>query len=190
MTMDQNAVATKERPAPETAKQGTMSPAAIRFHYLCVTALVAWAADMTIKSWAVRHLSSSHVTHLGPLALRLVYDKGSTIHPTHETLAYLLETHLLAAAILIGLFFVLKSRLASVGVGLLFAALLGNFVDLAMYPHQVPDFLVIGHVGTANTADVFATVGLLMVAGSLSLLAARRFLTRETKNAVQSSAVS
>ena len=168
-------MAEKESVLLSPSKKRTMSPAVARFHYVCVTTFIALSIDLITKLWAVRHLSTTRLTHLGPLTLHLVYNLGSTVHPVPATLAYLVETRLLTAAILVGMLFVLKSRLAAVGIGLMFAAGLGNFLSLAMYPHRVPDFLVIGHIGTANVADFFAATGLIVVACALTLFIVRTF---------------
>jgi lipoprotein signal peptidase len=153
----------------------------MRLNFVALTTLVVLAIDLTTKSLAMRRLSTNSVTHLGPLDLRLVYNLGSTTHPYHSSLTYLLTTRLLVAALLVAIFFVLKSRVATVGIGLLFGALLGNFLNLVISPHKVTDFLMLGPVWTANLADFCAFAGILIMACSIAVRFVKLIRSIETK---------
>jgi lipoprotein signal peptidase len=144
-----------------------------RFHYVALTACIALAIDQVTKSLAVRYLSAKHITYFGPIRLRLRYDLGNTVHPHPASFVYILETRLLVAALLVGIFFVLKSRVAAVGLGLLFGALFGNFLSLAFPPHKVADFLLLGtafnRVWTADFSDFCAFFGMVILGLCISM---------------------
>jgi lipoprotein signal peptidase len=150
-----------------------MSRISPRFHYVALTALIALSIDLMSKSLANRTLSTQHITHFGPLRLRLVYNQGSTFHPHHSSLTYLIGTRLLVVAVLVAILFVLKSRVAAVGIGLLFAAGIGNFLGLALAPHRVTDFILLGtafnKVWTGNLADFYAFFGIIIMSCSMMM---------------------
>lgn len=162
-----------------------MSRISPRFHYVALTAIIVLAIDQVTKVMAVRHLSTKHVTHVGPFNLRLVYDLGSTGHPVHASTAYLIGTRLIVVVLMIGVLFMFKSKIASVGVGLIFGAMLGNFLSLVLGAHQVPDFLVLGHIGqtvlTANLADFCSFGGIVVLSCSVMMRVLRVFRSIEAK---------
>ena len=152
-----------------------------RLIYVTLTALVALAIDLTTKSLAVHTLSTNSVTHLGPLDLRLTYNLGSTSHPVHASLAYLIEIRLLVVVVLVAVFFVLKSRVTAAAIGLVLAALLGNFLNLALAPHVVPDFLMLGPVWTADLADFYGAAGIFLFACSFTMMVVRLLRSIESR---------
>lgn len=133
---------------------------------LLTSALVLAGVDLTAKAAAQRLLSSGRVVELGPLDLRLVYNRGTAFSLGATLPAPLIVT--VVAVIVVGLaLFAWRvaphaAWLMVLGLASILGGAVGNLID-RLDDRVVTDYLSSSWWPTFNLADVFITVGAVAV---------------------------
>ena len=135
------------------------------------TVLLLWAAllagaDLTVKALAEAVLSDGTTTDLGPLNIRLLYNRGVAFSLGADLAPWIViaATGLIIAAVT---WYTLSSapamtRLSQAGSALLLGGAVGNFID-RLDGNGVVDYLHSGWFPTFNLADVFVTTGVILL---------------------------
>lgn len=147
------------------------------------TSLLLWTAvlvvaDLVIKALAEALLSDGATTDLGPVNIRLLYNRGVAFSLGADLSPWVVitATGLMIAALS---WYVVSAApsMASpfrVGAALLLGGALGNFID-RLDGLGVVDYLHSGWFPTFNLADVFITVGVaVMVLGTIFMKPEKR----------------
>ena len=158
--------------ADATTRPVVPVPSARRFR----TVLLLWAAllagaDLTVKALAEAVLSNGMTTDLGPISIRLLYNRGVAFSVGADLAPWIViaATGLIIAALI---WYTLSSapamtRLSRAGAVLLLGGAAGNFID-RLDGDGVVDYLHSGWFPTFNLADVFVTAGVaLLILGTL-----------------------
>ena len=125
--------------------------------------------DQATKSWAVADLHDA-VHLLGPLGLQLAFNSGTAFSLFSGAGAWLTPLALVVLAGVGWAAWAARSRLRSVGFGLVLGGAAGNLADRLFRGHHgaVVDFVTLSHWPTFNVADASITVGVvLLMAGYL-----------------------
>lgn len=137
---------------------------------LLLAAAVLAAADLAIKALAESVLSAGATTDLGPLNIRLLYNRGVAFSLGADLAPWIVITA--TGAIIVALVWYALSaapsmpRISRAGAALLLGGAAGNFID-RLDGQGVVDYLHSGWFPTFNLADVFVTMGVaLLVLGS------------------------
>ena len=135
------------------------------------TVLLLWAAllagaDLTIKALAEAMLSNGTTTDLGPINIRLLYNRGVAFSLGSDLAPWIViaATGLIIAALT---WYTVSSapaltRLSRAGAALLLGGAVGNFID-RLDGDGVVDYLHSGWFPTFNLADVFVTTGVVLL---------------------------
>lgn len=123
------------------------------------------AADQVTTSWAEADLHRP-VHLVGPLGLALQYNSGTAFSLFTGAGWWLVP---LIAALVVAVAWLAwrsRSRLLSVGYGLVLGGAVGNLADRLVRGHHgdVVDFVTLSHWPTFNLADACITVGIVVVA--------------------------
>ncbi|ABK05599.1 lipoprotein signal peptidase (plasmid) [Arthrobacter sp. FB24] len=140
------------------------------------TVLLLWAAllagaDLTVKALAEAMLSDGTTTDLGPINIRLLYNRGVAFSLGADLAPWIViaATGLIIAALT---WYTVSSapamtRLSRAAAALLLGGAVGNFID-RLGGDGVVDYLHSGWFPTFNLADVFVTTGVvLLILGTL-----------------------
>ena len=135
------------------------------------TVLLLWAAllagsDLVVKALAEAMLSNGATTDLGPINIRLLYNRGVAFSLGADLAPWvvIVATGLIIAALT---WYTVASapvmtRLSRAGAALLLGGAVGNFVD-RLDGQGVVDYLHSGWFPTCNLADVFVTTGVALL---------------------------
>mgnify|MGYP000734077670 CR=1 FL=1 len=140
------------------------------------TVLLLWAAllagsDLAVKALAEAMLSSGATTDLGPINIRLLYNRGVAFSLGADLAPWvvIVATGLIIAALT---WYTVTSvpvmtSLSRAGAALLLGGAVGNFID-RLDGQGVVDYLHSGWFPTFNLADVFVTTGVaLLILGTI-----------------------
>lgn len=138
---------------------------------LLLAAAVLAAADLVLKAAAEALLSTGATTDLGPINIRLLYNRGVAFSLGADLSPWIVitATGLIIAALI---WYTVSSApsmtaLSRTGAALLLGGAAGNFVD-RLDGQGVVDYLHSGWFPTFNLADVFVTTGVaLLVLGTI-----------------------
>ncbi|MFJ5958225.1 signal peptidase II [Paenarthrobacter sp. NPDC092416] len=160
---------------PTSTAKATPGPAnrtsrRIRVLLVVVAAALA-AADLIVKAVAEAVLSAGATNDVGPINIRLVYNRGVafSMGAGLPAWAVIAGTGVILAALL---WFLLAaapgmSLLSRTGAALLLGGATGNFID-RLDGQGVVDYLHSGWFPTFNLADVFVTTGVaVMILGTV-----------------------
>ena len=135
------------------------------------TVLLLWAAllagaDLTVKALAEAVLSNGTTTDLGPISIRLLYNRGVAFSLGADLAPWIViaATGLIIAALT---WYTVSSAPAMTGLSragavLLLGGAVGNFID-RLDGNGVVDYLHSGWFPTFNLADVFVTTGVVLL---------------------------
>lgn len=135
------------------------------------TVLLLWAAllagaDLIVKALAEAMLSDGTTTDLGPINIRLLYNRGVAFSLGADLAPWIVvaATGLIIAALT---WYTVSSapaltRLSRAGAALLLGGAVGNFID-RLDGNGVVDYLHSGWFPTFNLADVFVTTGVVLL---------------------------
>ncbi|KUM37479.1 signal peptidase II [Arthrobacter sp. EPSL27] len=138
---------------------------------LLLVAAVLAAADLVVKAVAEALLSTGTTTDLGPINIRLLYNRGVAFSLGADLAPWIViaATGLIIAALI---WYTVSSApsmtgLSRAGASLLLGGAVGNFID-RLDGQGVVDYLHSGWFPTFNLADVFVTTGVaLLVLGTV-----------------------
>ena len=138
---------------------------------LLVAAALA-AADLVLKAVAEALLSTGATTDLGPINIRLLYNRGVafSLGADLSPSIVITATGLIIAALIWYAISTAPSMtgLSRTGTALLLGGAVGNFID-RLDGQGVVDYLHSGWFPTFNLADVFVTTGVaLLVLGTIT----------------------
>jgi signal peptidase II len=138
---------------------------------LLVSAAGLAAADLAVKTVAEALLSNDSTIELGPLNIRLLYNRGVafSLGADLPTWAVIAATGVIITALLWYTLTTAPSLTgpSRAGAALLLGGALGNFID-RLDGQGVVDYLHTGWFPTFNLADIFVTTGVgLLVLGTL-----------------------
>jgi signal peptidase II len=135
-----------------------------------VVALVVTALDAITKAWARRALSAHAVHIAGGIWLRLQYNSGISFSINRSGPLVTTIATLVVAVVVVAVGVRARQGAPAIGFGLLIGGGLANVIDrLAANPHQVTDFVALGHFPVFNLADVSITAGFLtLIVAALS----------------------
>lgn len=139
---------------------------------LLVAAAGLAAADLLVKALAEALLSTGTTTDLGPINIRLLYNRGVAFSLGADFSPWVVIT---ATALIIAIlsWYTFSSApsmsgLSRAGSALLLGGAIGNFID-RLDGRGVVDYLHSGWFPTFNLADVFITSGVaLLVLGTVT----------------------
>ncbi|TVU61986.1 signal peptidase II [Paenarthrobacter nitroguajacolicus] len=156
--MSTEPTSTTKAPAGRTSRR-------IRVLLVVVAAALA-AADLIVKAVAETVLSAGATNDLGPINIKLVYNRGVafSMGAGLPAWAVIAGTGVILAALL---WFLLAaapgmSLLSRAGAALLLGGAAGNFID-RLDGQGVVDYLHTGWFPTFNLADVFVTTGVAVL---------------------------
>ena len=138
---------------------------------LLLVAAVLAVADLVLKTVAEALLSTGATTDLGPINIRLLYNRGVAFSLGADLSPWIVitATGLIIAALL---WYTVSSApsmtgLSRAGAAMLLGGAVGNFID-RLDGQGVVDYLHSGWFPTFNLADVFVTTGVaLLVLGTI-----------------------
>ncbi|QSZ53670.1 signal peptidase II [Paenarthrobacter ureafaciens] len=138
---------------------------------LLLVAAVLAAADLVIKAVAEALLSTGATTDLGPINIRLLYNRGVAFSLGADLAPWVViaATGLIIAALI---WYTVTTApampgLSRAGAAMLLGGATGNFID-RLDGQGVVDYLHSGWFPTFNLADVFVTTGVaLLVLGTM-----------------------
>ncbi|MET1087665.1 MAG: signal peptidase II [Arthrobacter sp.] len=138
---------------------------------LLLVAAVLAAADLVVKAVAEALLSTGATADLGPINIRLLYNRGVAFSLGADLAPWIViaATGLIIAALI---WYTVSSApsmtgLSRAGASLLLGGAVGNFID-RLDGQGVVDYLHSGWFPTFNLADVFVTTGVaLLVLGTV-----------------------
>ncbi|MGP4033517.1 signal peptidase II [Pseudarthrobacter sp. 1C304] len=138
---------------------------------LLLVAAVLAAADLILKAVAEALLSTGATTDLGPINIRLLYNRGVAFSLGADLSPWIVitATGLIIAALT---WYTVSSApsmtgLSRAGAAMLLGGAVGNFID-RLDGQGVVDYLHSGWFPTFNLADVFVTTGVaLLVLGTI-----------------------
>ena len=152
-----------------TESQAKSRPLIARRLLLSV-ALGLAGVDLAAKAAAQRLLSAGRVVDLGPLDLRLVYNPGTAFSLGATLPAPLIVTVVAVIVAAVAVFAWREAAHAALlmvlGLALVLAGAIANLID-RLDDGVVTDYLHSGWWPTFNLADVFITVGAVVVLTSL-----------------------
>jgi signal peptidase II len=158
--------------AEATAGLGVPARTPLRFRKLLLLwAAALAAADLILKSLAEALLSTGAATDLGPIKIKLLYNRGVAFSLGADLAPWIVitATGLIIAALIWYTASTAPSMtgLSRAGAALLLGGATGNFID-RLDGHGVVDYLHSGWFPTFNLADVFVTTGVsLLVLGTI-----------------------
>ena len=176
--------------APDRRTTIRITPRGVAVNYLVVL-LLALAADLLTKGWAVSALSSGSVVLSDSFALMLVFNSGLAGGASIGALTWPVNVVTTIASILLVSSVVYPlaqvAPRATLAMGLIAGGAAGNLSSLIAEPRGVPDFLAL-HVGRSalvfNVADVALWVGAgILVPITIGLL--RTIRATERRRAVR-----
>ncbi|MCO4254523.1 signal peptidase II [Pseudarthrobacter cellobiosi] len=138
---------------------------------LLLVAAVLAAADLVVKAVAEALLSTGTTADLGPINIRLLYNRGVAFSLGADLAPWVViaATGLIIAALI---WYTVSSApimtgLSRAGASLLLGGAVGNFID-RLDGQGVVDYLHSGWFPTFNLADAFVTTGVaLLVLGTI-----------------------
>ncbi|CCQ46048.1 signal peptidase II [Pseudarthrobacter siccitolerans] len=138
---------------------------------LLLVAAVLAAADLVVKAVAEALLSTGVTTDLGPINIRLLYNRGVAFSLGADLAPWVViaATGLIIAALI---WYTVTTApampgLSRAGAAMLLGGATGNFID-RLDGQGVVDYLHSGWFPTFNLADVFVTTGVaLLVLGTI-----------------------
>lgn len=138
---------------------------------LLLWAVVLAAADLLAKALAEALLSTGATVDLGPINIRLLYNRGVAFSLGADLAPWVViaATGLIIAALILYTVASAPSMtgLSRAGSALLLGGAVGNFID-RLDGRGVVDYLHSGWFPTFNLADVFVTTGVtLLVLGTI-----------------------
>lgn len=134
---------------------------------LLLWAAVLAAADLILKSLAEALLSTGATTDLGPINIKLLYNRGVAFSLGADLAPWIVSaaTGLIIAVLIWYTASTAPSMtgLSRAGAALLLGGAVGNFID-RLDGQGVVDYLHSGWFPTFNLADVFVTTGVVIFA--------------------------
>ena len=141
-------------------------PLTARRLLLLTVALALAGVDLTAKAAAQRLLNAGRVVDLGPLDLRLVYNPGTAFSLGATLPAPLIVTVVAVIVAGVAVFAWREAAHAALlmvlGLALVLAGAIANLID-RLDDGVVTDYLHSGWWPTFNLADVFITIGAVVV---------------------------
>jgi signal peptidase II len=138
---------------------------------LLLWAAILAAADLTVKALAEAQLSTGTTTDLGPINVRLLYNRGVAFSFGADLAPWIVIAATGLIIVILTWYTVSTAPsvtgLSRAGAALLLGGAAGNFID-RLDGQGVVDYLHSGWFPTFNLADVFVTTGVaLLVLGAM-----------------------
>jgi len=158
--------------ASAAARPGLPARTARRFRtVLLLWAAILAAADLTVKALAEAQLSTGTTTDLGPINVRLLYNRGVAFSFGADLAPWIVIAATGLIIVILTWYTVSTAPsvtgLSRAGAALLLGGAAGNFID-RLDGQGVVDYLHSGWFPTFNLADVFVTTGVaLLVLGAM-----------------------
>lgn len=153
-----------------SAPTSTKPSVAGRRLMLAGSASALTAVDLTAKAAAQRSLGNGQVVGLGPLDLRLIYNAGAafSLGANLPLWAVMIVVGVITAGVAVFAWREApRGSLTMVfGLAAILAGAVGNLLDRAG-DRVVTDYLHFGWWPTFNLADVFITIGVVLVLGAI-----------------------